>query len=104
MRNFTRQVFVLAISLLASMQASAYDFEAEGMYYNVISLQDSTVEITSGDNKYSGDVAIPETVIYKGGTLTVTKIGLSAFYRCSSLESVTIPNSVKTIEPSAFLP
>ena len=52
---------------------------------------------------YSGDVVIPETVVYNEIPYSVTSIGNSAFYNCSDLTSVTIPNSVTTISSEAFL-
>ena len=51
---------------------------------------------------YSGAVTIPKSVIYDGRTYSVTSIGESAFYNCSSLTSVEIPSSVTSIGESAF--
>ena len=48
-------------------------------------------------NEYTGNVVIPESVIYEGKTYPVTSIGKDAFYDCSNLTSVTIPNSVTSI-------
>ncbi len=62
-----------------------------------------TFELT-GDSytlkKYNGgnEVVIPET--YKG--LPVTAIGNKAFYNCTGIESITIPDSVTSIGNSAF--
>ncbi len=44
------------------------------------------------------DVVIPSTI----NGIDVTNIGESAFYNCSSLTSITIPNSVTSIGKSAF--
>ena len=52
--------------------------------------------------EYTGDVVIPATVTYGGNTYSVTSIGEAAFYKCSGLTSVTIPNSVTSIGDSAF--
>ena len=88
--------------LLCSATASAYDFEVDGIYYNILSISDLTVEVKSGDNKYSGEVIIPSTVSYKSKTLTVTSIGNGAFASCDGLTSITIPNSVTSIVDGAF--
>jgi PKD repeat protein len=45
-----------------------------------------------------GDVTIPSTI----NGLPVTSIGAGAFYSCTSLTSVTIPNSVTSIGGGAF--
>ena len=53
-------------------------------------------------NEYSGNIVIPESVTYNGTTYPVTSIDGAAFDGCSSLTSVTIPNSVTTIGSGAF--
>ncbi|MBR4730112.1 MAG: leucine-rich repeat protein [Prevotella sp.] len=50
------------------------------------------------DNKYNGSVTIPSQV--EG--YTVTKIGGAAFYGCSNLTGVTIPETVVTINRFIF--
>jgi len=92
-----------AAVLLFSVTVHAFDFEVDGIYYDIISAADLTVEVMSGDSKYSGEVVIPSTVTYKSKVLTVTAIGDYAFFNCDSLTYVTIPKSVTSIGESAFL-
>ena len=61
-------------------------------------IKDGTVTITGCDKKASGELTIPMTIEGK----TVTGIGNSAFARCRSLTSFTIPDSVTGIGDSAF--
>ena len=96
----------LLFALLATTTLWAYDFQSGDLYFNITS--DTTVEVTyqyewSSDN-YAGltTATIPETVTYNGTTYSVTSIGNYAFQYCTSLTSVTIPNSVASIGGSAF--
>ena len=77
-------------------------FDVDGLTYEILSESDRTVEVHDGSNA-SGELSIPETVSYNGVNYTVTTIGESAFESCSSLTTVTIPNSVTTISKGAFI-
>ena len=100
---------LLLLALLLPATATAHDFEVDGIYYNI--LNDNEVEVTyKGDfiswdhnNTYFGDVTIPSTVTYNGTIYTVTTIGHAAFYSCTNLTGVTIPNSVTTIGDDALI-
>ena len=106
--NFT---LLLLVALLLPASALAYDFEVNGIYYNIIN--NNEVEVTYQHNgsyyeaghepTYSGNVIIPATVSYNGITYSVTVIGEGAFYDCSSLTNITIPKSIKRIRELAFL-
>ena len=102
MKQLKLKSFMLGMMLLVTASVSAYDFTVDGKYYNILDLQGSTCEITHGDEKYTGDIVIPEYVEYDGNTLNVVSIGDSAFADCDSLASVVIPNSVTEIGDSAF--
>lgn len=101
MRKIKQMLMTIAV-LLCSATVHAYDFEVDGIYYNIISTTDLTVKVTSGDNNYSGEIIIPSAITYKSRTLKVVAIGKEAFYNCSGITSIEIPNSVTTIENYAF--
>lgn len=107
--NFINPLFVWAVLLLCSTSLFAHDFYVGGIYYNITSSTEKTVEVTYGGSsfsfytgEYSGSVVIPETVTYKSKTYKVVCIGDYTFYDCDGLTSVTIPNSVTSIGSSAF--
>ena len=62
----------------------------------------NNARVFDSDESKSGDLIIPSTISYNGTTYSVTSIGDRAFYYCSSLTSVTIPNGVTSIGGSAF--
>ena len=86
---------ILALATLA--QAAAYPtFEKNGIYYDIQS-GDSTVYVTYGTVKYTGNVSIPSYVNYNDKRYDVIGIAGNAFSNCTELLSVTIPNSVTII-------
>ena len=94
------------LSSIAGTAAWAYSFVADGIYYNITSSTNLTVEVTyetTSYNSYSGDVVIPATVENDGKTYSVTGIGQYAFMNSTGLTSVVIPNTVTKIDNYAFL-
>ena len=97
-----KKQLLLFVSMLLPMVAMADAVEIDGIYYNIVS-EGQQAEVTSKPSGYySNDITIPESVKNKGITYSVTSIGDDAFWNCSGLTSITIPNSVTSIGGNAF--
>ena len=92
--------FFLATLMLLLCVVTMQAVEINGINYN-LDESTGTAVVTSKYEKYTGDIVIPESVIYEQITYSVTSIESLAFY-CTGLTSITIPNSVKSIENETF--
>lgn len=91
------------LSLLMPMVAKAYDAAIDGIYYNFSEDEATVTHGLIAFGSYSGTVTIPATVVTEEEkTYSVTGIDYQAFYKCSNLISVIIPESVKHIDDWAF--
>lgn len=104
------KVFLLAFCLLPCC-ATAHDFMADSICYNITSEKYMTCEVTfCSDYKpenvynrfYKNVVFVPEKVNYNGKEYTVTAVGNDAFSRSDLLLSVVLPNTIVSIGHGAF--
>ena len=66
----------------------------DGIWYE-LDEETKTVAVINSENEeeYQGEVVIPKFIVYDGVEYLVTHIYGFAFYRCSGLKSITIPES-----------
>lgn len=100
MKNKYLSILLTLLGLTAN--AAAYDFEADGLYYNITSATEFTVSVAGVADITLTHISIPETVTYNNRKLTVTEIGKSAFEDYEALKSVSTPNTLTSISDSAF--
>ena len=120
---------LVTIMMLLPMMVMAYDFEVDGIFYNIISIEEKTVEVTySTDLNYQQNyIVIPAEVTWNNYAFSVKGIGRSAFdsgnypnkvdtiiiskgieyigelaFQSQRLKKIQIPNTVKNIESNAF--
>lgn len=97
-----KKVLFLVLGFILSVTGNAYDFEKNGFYYNITSIQNLTVELTCGDVKYSGDIVVPDSVDYSNKSFVVTRLGDYVFQGCGEITSIVIPHSVTTTGAYTF--
>ena len=103
----TLKVLLALLFMCSAQLLYAYDCEVDGIWYN-LNTTNKTASVTYksspyfADREYKGIVYVPEKVEFDGATYSVTSIGMYAFYNCSELTEVVIPNSVTEIGQSAF--
>ena len=91
--------FLFSTFCCCSLFFSVFAQLVNGINYN---FDGSTATVLPSNPKYSGNIDIPSTVFYEGTNYTVTSIGAEAFFDCTSLTSVTLPNSIRSIGKYTF--
>ena len=110
-----KHLLMLLVAMLAISTAMSqnYDFTAvapsgQTLYYKIVGYsvqikpQLSSAPFYSASAKPTGNLIIPNSVIYGGYSYPVTSIGYGAFCGCDGLTVVSIPNSITNIESHAF--
>ena len=95
-----KKIFLLLwFVLLGLSEMQAYQFEKNGIYYDIVN---GKAVVVSGNANYSGDVVIPDSVEYYGYYYVVDSIGNYAFSYAGEMTSVRLPNQLRAIGSSAF--
>lgn len=99
-----KSLAALLVATCLPAVASAQNFMSGGIGYQVLSVEDHTVEVTVKEScsPYQGNINIPATVTYNGETYDVVALGEEAFSQ-ASLSGIIIPSSVTQIKYGCFL-
>lgn len=100
MQSIIQKIGMVMAMLCLFLNASAYDFEIDGLYYEV-NLENMTATLVAGENKQSGEIVIPASVSYKGREFSVTSIK-GAFLDNRELIKVILPQSIESLGDRAF--
>lgn len=102
MKPIIHKLWIVIATLCISFSATAYDFEVDGIRYDITSLTDLTVTASSLSETKTGDIVIPSSVEFKGKVLSVTKIGANFAYKNVGVTSLSVGNNILEIEKNAF--
>ncbi len=93
-------LFLALVMIISLLPAGIFSISAKAATtgYYTYTVSDGEAKITDVDTSISGAITIPS----KLGGYPVTSIGYRAFYDCTSLTSVTIPEGVTSISNYAF--
>lgn len=102
-----KKTLLVMLTVLLSLTASAAyrTFQVNGIYYEQTEAADDFVSVSyvpEGGSAYKGDIVIPASVTYGGKTYPVKNIGQWAFYGCTGLMSIVLPEGLETIGNSSF--
>ena len=92
-------------SIAKSVKLTQYSFQEDGLYYNILSEEDGTVELTYNGTmgSYSGDITIPDHVLHNGKKYTVVRIGDDTFRQCEDLVAIVMPQTLQSLGNNVFM-
>lgn len=99
--NHAKKLLLSLFTMLASLLVNAESVTIDNITYNIIK-KAGIAEVTKCNSHTSGDLVIPNTIIYDEVEFEVKKIINNAFSWCNELTSVTIPENITSIGYSAF--
>lgn len=100
-----KNILTLLLASMSVFLAEAYDFEIDGIYYNILSKNSRTVEVTYRDpvdTGYRGTVTVPPAVVYEGDLYDVTAIGEHAFDNSEKLTEINLPEGITVLKEYSF--
>lgn len=72
------------------------------LHYNILKDKDREVEVTTSSSYYKGNISIPEQITVDGTVYRVSTIGNKAFDTSIELTAISLPSTLKTIQPYGF--
>lgn len=95
-----KRIGSLIIVCLCVLAAFGFDFEVNGLCYDVTAADE--VAVVKGDQPYSGDCTIPAEVTWQDKTYRVTAVADMAFVDCELLRSIRMPEGLLSVGDAAF--
>lgn len=102
MNPTTKKVWTVIAVLLNSLTAYTYDFEVDGICYDITSMTELTVSASSLSESVEESLTIPSFVHFQGKNLIVKNIGASFAENNDRISNIVVGDSILTIGPRAF--
>ena len=97
--SIMKKLGILLLACITALNLWAEKFKIGKFRFEIV--KPTTVKLIDADKDIT-NVFLSETIDYEGKTYTIMSIGQWAFSSCTSLTSVSIPNSVTSIGENAF--
>lgn len=97
-------ILIVMMVMIGSKALAGDSFEViGGLRYLIDSDTKTATLMANTEEKYSGDIVVPESVKAKDGNVyKITAFGDGCFSFCSGLTSITIPSSVTSLGKKCF--
>ena len=97
-------LIAMLLVMFAPVFAFVYEYEGKSLEYTIIDAEKKNVSVKAINDKLSGDVVIPSTVVdpNTGVSYTVTQIADTGFYKIEHLSGIQLPNTLEEIGLKAF--
>ena len=104
MKQKLQRIALSLLCLTMCVMLSAQSVTIGGISYYVSTEKDGTkyAYLNNTTNECAGDVVIPDYVTCEGKNYPVKEISFAAFASCGTITSLTIPNTMTSINFSAF--
>lgn len=92
------RAFLVFFGMLFMLNTYAYDFEKDGIYYNIVSMQDKTLQVTYPEKGYTCEnLIVPDVVNYAGHDFTVVSMFFESDMQAGTkITNIRIPKTVKS--------
>ncbi len=98
----SKKALLALFAMLMPLLASAHDFEVNGIYYNITSEDNKTVEVSGYRYINSSDFTFPAIVTHESSQYRVINIGSRVFKDCTTFRSIKLSEGITTISDDAF--
>ena len=99
MKPIIQKIWMVMAMLCLSISAFAYDFEVDGIFYDIDAAAGTAV-VTNGDTPYTGEIIVPDVISIHNRDLMVVSIDHA--FQNSTITSISIGKNISEIKYGTF--